>query len=222
MGKIIENVVCIEVAQPARQHFRYGPGVADTLWLAGIDAPAGPQPGDKGTLVYHSTNSRGWYEFVPDGTRDELYNAARFRVVEGVSGNYRYHLAANGTVGKSLCGELIMNTEIPAAAWGVSGHLREHWCADCQAIANGAPTLADGRALNNDHKQLLAALDEQGGFTSRQLRDQVPKTAGEGPTAHSARVRKLLGELEAAGLARKMDEQTPICWLKVPRVERSV
>lgn len=54
-------------------------------------------------------------------------------VTEGVSGTWFYHLSMAGTNSKGLCGARTMNTGVPLSAWGSRGHLKERYCAECEA-----------------------------------------------------------------------------------------
>jgi hypothetical protein len=62
---------------------------------------------------------------------------AKFRVVEGISGHWHYHLAPWTTAGipTALCSARVMATSIPVSAWGTQTHLGEKWCANCEQKA---------------------------------------------------------------------------------------
>ena len=59
------------------------------------------------------------------------------RVVEGVEGMFRYHLAPQDEM-KAVCdpNTRVMHTSIPLHTWGFRGHLNEKYCAQCEAEAN--------------------------------------------------------------------------------------
>ena len=57
-------------------------------------------------------------------------------VVESTTGYYHYHLREEGQP-ESLCGRRdMMLTAVPLSAWGYRGHLREQYCAACEAEHN--------------------------------------------------------------------------------------
>lgn len=57
--------------------------------------------------------------------------AIKLNVTEGIAGMWHYHLSFPGPGHTSLCGKRTMRTSISLSNWGVSGHLRETWCAEC-------------------------------------------------------------------------------------------
>jgi hypothetical protein len=65
------------------------------------------------------------------------------------------------------------------------------------------------------HQKVLAQLDTRGGSTTSQVAGLVEPMFGHSRRTHSGAVRAWLLELEAAGLVRKLDDQKPVCWVKV-------
>ena len=68
------------------------------------------------------------------------------RVVEGVEGMFRYHLATQDQM-KAVCDpeRRVMHTSIPLSTWGFRGHLKEKYCAQCEAeAARRGVALGDG------------------------------------------------------------------------------
>lgn len=62
----------------------------------------------------------------------------RLHIVEGVLGNYNYHLSVTGLNGQpSICGDTeVMATRIPLTRWNAApGHLRAAYCKRCTEIA---------------------------------------------------------------------------------------
>ena len=54
---------------------------------------------------------------------------------ESIHGNFFYHLAKDG---KALCGEKItMVTSLPLRYWGVTTHLQERYCTECEDAYDG-------------------------------------------------------------------------------------
>jgi hypothetical protein len=56
------------------------------------------------------------------------------KIAEGISGIYRYHLSTAKHSEISLCGKITMRTSIPLKSWGYKGHLKEHYCAECEKL----------------------------------------------------------------------------------------
>lgn len=55
-------------------------------------------------------------------------------IAESVYGNLHYHLRHGDELG-GLCGAKVMQTAIPIAQWGTTGHLPESWCLRCATLA---------------------------------------------------------------------------------------
>lgn len=68
--------------------------------------------------------------------------------------------------------------------------------------------------LGNSERQVLAVLDEWGGTTSK----DVARAVRLAPTliSGSQLARGILSSLCDRGLARLMDNQTPLCWVRTP------
>lgn len=58
-------------------------------------------------------------------------------IVEQILGYYSYHLSETGKSGKpTLCGrDDVMLSHARLDSWGHRGHLRERYCAECEAKA---------------------------------------------------------------------------------------
>lgn len=79
--------------------------------------------------------------------------------------------------------------------------------------------------LLNHHKHILSVLSTDGGFTTGDVArragdaDNPPSclavSAGHSPRMRSAAVRAWLLELENAGMVRRLDDQKPVCWVRV-------
>lgn len=63
-------------------------------------------------------------------------------------------------------------------------------------------------------KQILAALDTQGGFTTGQVAKKVLPRFGHNARTHSGAVRSCLEALERQGVVARLDEQKPMFWIK--------
>jgi hypothetical protein len=64
------------------------------------------------------------------------------RVVEGIHGLWRYHLAPAERQAQALCGAKTMVTSIPLSAWGHrSDHLYESYCEKCARSPEGRAAL---------------------------------------------------------------------------------
>ena len=61
--------------------------------------------------------------------------AADFRIVEGVSGTWFYHLGHVSKLSESLCGATTMSTNVPLRFWGGRTHMNERYCAECVELA---------------------------------------------------------------------------------------
>ena len=59
------------------------------------------------------------------------------KIVEGVMGNWHYHLSKTGENGKpALCGEKrVMLTHLPLSSWGTpGGHIPASYCKECDRL----------------------------------------------------------------------------------------
>lgn len=71
-------------------------------------------------------------------TKIILNTIERLHIIEGVLGNYNYHLSVTGRNGQpSLCGSTeVMSTQIPLTRWNSArGHLHSAYCKRCTEIA---------------------------------------------------------------------------------------
>ena len=66
----------------------------------------------------------------------------RYRVTEGISGYYFYHLSPVEDYTYSLCGKNTMQTHIPLSSWGEKGpsHIRYKWCSMCKELSEKKDT----------------------------------------------------------------------------------
>ncbi|WP_241299572.1 MULTISPECIES: hypothetical protein [Burkholderia cepacia complex] len=65
-----------------------------------------------------------------------------------------------------------------------------------------------------DHK-ILIVLDTVGGYTTSDVADRVWPEFGGSRRTHSAAVRSWLLALEKKGLVKRLDDEKPVCWVKV-------
>jgi hypothetical protein len=65
---------------------------------------------------------------------------ALYRISEGISGTWFYHLEPKTSAGipTALCGARVMRTSVPVSAWGTRTHLKERWCQECADHARQA------------------------------------------------------------------------------------
>jgi hypothetical protein len=71
-----------------------------------------------------------------------------------------------------------------------------------------------------DHK-ILAILTCDSGFTTGDIAERVRPMFGSSKRQHSGAVLSWLRRLEKAGLAKRMDQDSPICWVKAKESEGS-
>jgi hypothetical protein len=72
--------------------------------------------------------------------------------------------------------------------------------------------------LTKLQKDVLGALDEQGGFTTGRIAKCLPRSFA-GPTRNrifSKSVRRTLLALQDRGYVRTLDDQKPVCWCRTP------
>lgn len=67
----------------------------------------------------------------------------------------------------------------------------------------------------NYDREILGVLDGIGGYPTGRIAGMVVPIFGHNRRTHSAFIRQRLIQLEAAGKVRKMDDQKPVCWVKV-------
>ncbi len=64
MKKIIENVELIEIRkEDGAQHYKWGDGITDSLWLMGWTRASNVKVGDRGRLVYKTGPNYGAHFF---------------------------------------------------------------------------------------------------------------------------------------------------------------
>lgn len=69
--------------------------------------------------------------------------------------------------------------------------------------------------LTDYEQKVLAALSTDGGFLTGDVASRVMFVISPNSRKQSAAVRALLVGLERKGLVRRMDDQKPVCWVKV-------
>lgn len=69
--------------------------------------------------------------------------------------------------------------------------------------------------LTEYHQKILDALDTQASFLTGDVAKRVSPQFGHSSRTHSGAIRSWLLELEQAGLVKRLDDQKPVCWLKV-------
>lgn len=69
--------------------------------------------------------------------------------------------------------------------------------------------------LTEYHQKVLAVLDTEAAFVTGDVAKRVTPRFGHSNRTHSGAVRSWLLELEHAGLVKRLDDQTPACWLKI-------
>lgn len=69
-------------------------------------------------------------------------------------------------------------------------------------------------ALTLIDKNILAALDMRGGFTTGQVAKKIHPQFGHNARTHSGAVRSWLIRLEKERLVGRLDDQIPVCWIK--------
>lgn len=67
---------------------------------------------------------------------------------------------------------------------------------------------------------VLCVLDGAGGFTTGDVAKRVSFRFGHNKRTHSAAVRAILLGLERQGLVKRMDDQTPVCWVLSSKGEK--
>lgn len=67
----------------------------------------------------------------------------------------------------------------------------------------------------NYDDQILDFLDTDGGFTTAQVAKQLTPMFGLNNHQHSGATRSWLMQLEKQGKVRRLDDQKPVCWVKV-------
>jgi len=67
----------------------------------------------------------------------------------------------------------------------------------------------------NSREQILSVLDTDGGFETGAVARRISPIFGHNARTHSAFVRNELLRLESEGLVRRLDENKPVCWVKV-------
>jgi len=70
-------------------------------------------------------------------------------------------------------------------------------------------------ALTEYEQRTLATLDTDGGFTTGDVAKRVQPMFGHSMRTHSAAVRQWLLGLERRGLVKRLDDEKPVCWVKV-------
>ncbi|WP_150670963.1 hypothetical protein [Pandoraea anhela] len=70
-------------------------------------------------------------------------------------------------------------------------------------------------SLSEYDKKILGILDARGAYTTADVAKRVEPQFGHNRRTHSGAVRSWLLNLERQGLVRRLDDQKPVCWLKV-------
>lgn len=73
--------------------------------------------------------------------------------------------------------------------------------------------------LSEYDKKILDALDTVGGFTTGGVARRVTPKFGNNNRQHSGAIRSWLVNLEKNGLVKRMDNQKPVCWIKMLNAE---
>lgn len=69
--------------------------------------------------------------------------------------------------------------------------------------------------LSDYDRKILIVLDTVGGYTTSDVADRVWPEFGGSRRTHSAAVRSWLLDLEKKGLVKRLDDEKPVCWVKV-------
>jgi hypothetical protein len=75
------------------------------------------------------------------------------------------------------------------------------------------------RTMENENEILRVIGDGPGGFTTGAIAEAVLFEFGHNRHIHSAYVRQLLLGLERQGEVKRLDDQKPVCWTRVPRTD---
>ena len=70
-------------------------------------------------------------------------------------------------------------------------------------------------SLSAYDKKILDVLDSAGAYTTADVAKRVTPQFGHNRRTHSGAVRSWLINLERKGLVKRLDDQKPVCWLKV-------
>jgi hypothetical protein len=69
--------------------------------------------------------------------------------------------------------------------------------------------------LNEYERKILDALDTRGATLTGEVAKAVQPIFGINQRQHSGAIRSWLVGLEKKGLVRRLDDQKPVCWVKV-------
>ncbi|WP_175693959.1 hypothetical protein [Burkholderia ambifaria] len=69
--------------------------------------------------------------------------------------------------------------------------------------------------LTEYDRKILAVLDTDGGFTTTEVARRVEPTFGGSRHTHAGAIRSWLVQLERRGLVKRLDDEKPVCWVKV-------
>ncbi|BBA45405.1 TPA: hypothetical protein ACK3Q6_005539 [Burkholderia cepacia] len=69
--------------------------------------------------------------------------------------------------------------------------------------------------LSDYDQKILVVLDTVGGYTTSDVGDRVWPEFGVNRRTASAAVRSRLLDLEAKGFVKRLDDEKPVCWVKV-------